>query len=66
MEKGEIIKDEDKHKIIRLTLNKEIFVIKKYNTKGPWNYLRKLFSQTRALTAWKASHCFNAAGIKRA
>jgi len=64
MEKGEIIKDEDKHKIIRLTLNEEIFVIKKYKIKGSWHYLRKLFSQTRALTAWKASHWFNAAGIK--
>ena len=64
MEKGEIIKDEDGHKIIRLTLNEEIFVIKKYKIKGSWHYLRKLFSQTRALTAWKASHWFNAAGIK--
>ena len=64
MEKGEIIKDEDKHKIIRLTLNEEIFVIKKYKIKGSWHYLRKLFNQTRALTAWKASHWFNAAGIK--
>ena len=64
MEKGEIIKDEDGHKIIRLTLNEEIFVIKKYQIKGSWHYLRKLFSQTRALTAWKASHWFNAAGIK--
>ena len=64
MEKGEIIKDEDQHKIIRLNLNDEIFVIKKYLIKGSWHYLRKLFSQTRALTAWKASHWFNAAGIK--
>ena len=64
MEKGEIIKDEDGHKIIRLNLNEEIFVIKKYQIKGSWHYLRKLFSQTRALTAWKASHWFNAAGIK--
>lgn len=64
MEKGEIIKDEEGHKIIRLKLKEEIFVIKKYQIKGSWHYLRKLFSQTRALTAWKASHWFNAAGIK--
>ena len=64
MEKGEIIKDEQGHKIIRLKLKEEIFVIKKYQIKGSWHYLRKLFSQTRALTAWKASHWFNAAGIK--
>ena len=64
MEKGEIIKDEEGHKIIRLKLNEEIFVIKKYQIKGSWHYLRKLFNQTRALTAWKASHWFNAAGIK--
>ena len=33
---------------------------KKYLSKN----LRKFFSQTRAFTAWKASHWFNAAGIK--
>jgi len=64
IDKGEIIKDEEGHKIVKLKLNEEIFVIKKYQVKGAWHYWRKLFSQTRALTAWKASHWFNAAGIK--
>ena len=64
MEKGEIIKDEEGHKIIRINLKEDIFVIKKYKIKGSWHYLRKLFSQTRAFVAWKASHWFNAAGIR--
>jgi len=64
MEKGEIIKDEEGHKIIRINLNEDIFVIKKYKVKGSWHYLRKLFSRTRAFVAWKASHWFNASGIR--
>ena len=64
MEKGEIIKNEEGHKIIRINLNEEVFVIKKYKIKGTWHYLRKLFSQTRAFVAWKASHWFNASGIR--
>lgn len=64
MEKGKRIKDERGHKIVRLNLNEEIFIIKKYQIKGLLHYLRKFFSQTRAFTAWKASHWFNAAGIK--
>ena len=64
MDQGEIIKDEEGHKIVSLNLKGQSFVIKKYQIKGLWHYLRKLFSQTRALTAWKAYHWFNAAEIK--
>jgi len=64
MEQGEIIKDEAGHKIVQLNFKDETFIIKKYQIKGLWHYLRKLFSQTRALTAWKACHWFNAAGIR--
>ena len=64
MEQGEIIKDEAGHKIVSLNFNDETFIIKKYQIKGLGHYLKKLFSQTRALTAWKACHWFNAAGIK--
>ena len=64
MDQGEVIKDEKGHKIVRVSFKEENFVIKKYQIKGKWHYLRKLFSQTRALTAWKACHWFNAAGIK--
>ena len=64
MELGEIIKDETGHKIVRINFNDETFIIKKYQIKGLGHYLRKLFSQTRALTAWKACHWLNAAGIK--
>ena len=64
MEKGEIIKDEEGHKIIRINLNEDVFIIKKYQIKGSWHYLRKLFSQTRAFVAWKASHWFNVSGIR--
>ena len=64
MEQGKIIKDEAGHKIVQLNFKGETLIIKKYQNKGLWHYSRKLFSQTRALTAWKAFHWFRAAGIK--
>ena len=64
MEQGKIIKDEAGHKIVQLNFKGETLIIKKYQNKGFWHYSRKLFSQTRALTAWKAFHWFRAAGIK--
>ena len=64
MDQGEIIKNEEGHKIVKLSIKDQNFVIKKYQIKGSWHFLRKLFSQTRANTAWKAYHWFNAAEIK--
>tara|TARA_Y100000590_G_scaffold136257_1_gene155998 strand:- start:13183 stop:14679 length:1497 start_codon:yes stop_codon:yes gene_type:complete len=63
MKSGDIIKDEVGHKIVSVNFKDKAFIIKKYQTKGWLHNLRKLFSQTRALTAWKASHWYNAAGI---
>lgn len=63
MNSGEIIKDEVGHKIVSINFKKKSFIVKKYQMKGWFHYFRKLFSQTRAFTAWKASHWYNAAGI---
>ena len=61
--KGEEIKSERGHHIVKINLNNDSIYIKKYQIKGLLHYFRKFFSQTRALTAWKASHWFSAAGI---
>ena len=60
---GEEIKSEAGHHIASVKLENDSIYIKKYQVKGLWHFLRKLFSKTRALTAWQASHWFNAAGI---
>jgi tRNA A-37 threonylcarbamoyl transferase component Bud32 len=50
MSKGEEIKFEAGNHVVGLDL--------------PNHYFRKVFSPTRAITAWKATHWLNAAGIK--
>ena len=64
MLKGQEIKFEAGNHVVGLDLSKHSIFIKKFQIKGPFHYLRKFFSPTRALTAWKAIHWLNAAGIK--
>ena len=64
MLKGEEIKFEAGNHVVGLDLPKHSIFIKKFQVKGLFHYLRKFFSPTRAITAWKATHWLNAAGIK--
>ena len=64
MLKGEEIKFEAGNHVVGLDLPKHSIFIKKFQVKGLFHYLRKFFSPTRAITAWKAIHWLNAAGIK--
>ncbi len=64
MSKGEEIKFEAGNHVVGLDLPNHSIFIKKFQIKGVFHYLRKFFSPTRAITAWKATHWLNAAGIK--
>ena len=64
MLKGEEVKFEAGNHVVGLDLPKHSIFIKKFQVKGLFHYLRKFFSPTRAITAWKAIHWLNAAGIK--
>jgi len=64
MLKGEEVKFEAGNHVVGLDLPKHSIFIKKFQIKGLFHYLRKFFSPTRAITAWKAIHWLNAAGIK--
>ena len=63
MDKGTVIKKEKGHFIIILDLKSYSLIIKKYQIKNLWHFLRKLFVNTRANTSWLASHWLNAVGI---
>ena len=62
--KGEEIKFERGNHVVAVELKNFSIYIKKFQVKGLAHYLRKFFSSTRAITAWKASYWLNAAGIK--
>ena len=64
MSKGEEIKFEAGNHVVGLDLPNHSIFIKKFQIKGAFHYFRKFFSPTRAITAWKATHWLNAAGIK--
>ncbi len=64
MSKGEEIKFEAGNHVVGLDLPNHSIFIKKFQIKGAFHYIRKFFSPTRAITAWKATHWLNAAGIK--
>ena len=64
MSKGEEIKFEAGNRVVGLDLPNHSIFIKKFQIKGAFHYFRKFFSPTRAITAWKAIHWLNAAGIK--
>jgi len=64
MSKGEEIKFEAGNHVVGLDLPNHSIFIKKFQIKGVFHYLRKFFSPTRAITAWKATHWLNTAGIK--
>ena len=64
MSKGEEVKFEAGNHVVGLDLPNHSIFIKKFQIKGVFHYLRKFFSPTRAITAWKATHWLNAAGIK--
>jgi tRNA A-37 threonylcarbamoyl transferase component Bud32 len=64
MSKGEEVKFEAGNHVVGLDLPNHSIFIKKFQIKGAFHYFRKVFSPTRAITAWKATHWLNAAGIK--
>ena len=64
MEKGEVIKKEAGHFIVLLRIDKNLsLIIKKYQIKSTWHFLRKFFLRSRANISWLAAHWLNLAGI---
>ena len=63
MSEGKVIKKEEGHFIVSLDLERFTIIIKKYQIKNIWHFVRKIFSDTRANRAWLAAHWFNVIGI---
>ena len=64
--KGEVIKNEKGHLIVKVKIENRYFFIKKYRIKNVFHGLSRLFKKTRAYNSWLSIHWLNAAGIKTA
>jgi heptose I phosphotransferase len=63
MTKGEVIKDEAGHQIVKIKIKDQKYFIKKYQMKNFFHILRKMLTKSRAHNAWLASFWYRAAGI---
>ena len=66
-----ILKTLDKQNIIKdgntcTVFQYKDFVIKRYNIKSVWHFLRLQFTKSRAINSWQASNIFNLLGIATA
>lgn len=62
--KGKIIQNNFKNKIVYLEIGKVKTVIKIHNYKSIWHKIRRFFRRTRASRAWRYSLLFNEHGIR--
>lgn len=63
MNRGDIIKNEQGHRIVSIYINDKKFFIKKYQMKSLFHIARKILSKSRAYNSWIASHWFRVAGL---
>jgi len=64
LSRGEVIKNEEGHLVVKINLSGRNYFVKKYRIKNFFHMIRKIFSKTRARNAWEALHWFNSAGIR--
>tara|TARA_B100001093_G_scaffold507483_1_gene568110 strand:+ start:308 stop:1813 length:1506 start_codon:yes stop_codon:yes gene_type:complete len=64
--KGEVIKNEKGHLIVKIKILDRYFFIKKYRIKNIFHGISRLIKRTRALNSWLMIHWLNAVGIRTA
>jgi len=63
MTKGDVVKNEPGHQIVKIIIKDREFFIKKYQMKSLFHVVRKILSKSRAYNSWLASFWLRAAGI---
>ncbi len=61
--RGEMLKAGDSTTVVKVWLDGQPFVAKRYNLMGPWHRLRRLFQPSRAWRCWGSAHRLLRAGI---
>ena len=60
----DLYKDDGTTTVWRTLLDGQPCVVKRYNTKNPWHFLRRNFQVSRALNCWHMAEVFRQAGIR--
>ncbi len=62
--RGEVIKNEKGHLVVKIDFYGESYFVKKYRIKNFFHRTRRLLRKTRARNAWEALHWLQSAGIR--
>lgn len=65
-ESNVILKQGRSNTVIKTTIGNQDFVIKRYNLKNKWHFLRRAFRPTRAYSAWKIANKLALFGVPTA
>jgi hypothetical protein len=66
MRHGTMLKDGNSATVVLVTCGGHQFVVKRYNVKSVWHFLRRSFRNTRAWQSWCNAHLLEFAGINTA
>jgi tRNA A-37 threonylcarbamoyl transferase component Bud32 len=61
-----LLKDGHSSTVVKVTLDNKDYVVKRYNVKSIWHFLRRALRETRATRSWRLSHKLNLFGIATA
>ena len=64
LSKGEVIKNEEGHLVVKINFSGKSYFVKKYRVKNFFHMIRRVFSKTRARNSWEALHWFNSVSIR--
>tara|TARA_Y100001936_G_C15992937_1_gene623395 strand:- start:381 stop:1112 length:732 start_codon:yes stop_codon:yes gene_type:complete len=64
LSKGEVIKNEQGHLVVKIVLSGESYFVKKYRIKNFLHMIRRFFKKTRARNAWEVLHWFQTVDIR--
>ncbi len=61
-----ILKSGRSSTVAKILINNKLMVIKRYNVKNTWHWLRRCFRKTRAAMGWRLAHLLSLFGITTA
>jgi len=66
MERGQILKRGNSSTVVKVLMNGQSVVVKRYNIKNFWHGLRRCLRVTRAATSWRNAHLLEMIGVRTA
>ncbi|PCH63143.1 MAG: hypothetical protein COC19_01540 [SAR86 cluster bacterium] len=66
IEKGELIKNGNSSTVARVTIGSTDYLLKRYNIKGFWHGLKRLFKTSRASNSWRYANSLQMLGVATA